>query len=157
MFQRLLPERLDNNYRGHKLALWLFALVVLMRTMMSLNTIFNSYQIAIDADGIPLPAYPTAAAQTIVAMFSLLGLLYLAICVLSVLALARYRSMVPLLYAVWLFLFVGGKLLSAAHPIARVGTPPGVYVTWGLFAVMLLGLALSFVTPKPAAAVVTVD
>jgi hypothetical protein len=32
MFDRLLPQRIDNSYRGHKLALWLFALVVFMKT-----------------------------------------------------------------------------------------------------------------------------
>jgi hypothetical protein len=28
MFDRFLPERLDNTYRGYKIALWLFGLVV---------------------------------------------------------------------------------------------------------------------------------
>ncbi len=152
MLSRILPERLDNEFRGSKAALWLFALVLLMRTLMSLNTIFNSYNIAVQADGIPLSRYSAEAAQTIIAMFSLLGLLYLAFCILGVLALARYRSLVPLLYGFWMFLFLGGKALALAHPIVRVGTPPGVYVTWGLFTVMLVGFALCFVTRKTAAA-----
>lgn len=30
MFDRLLPQQLDNDYRGHKVALWLSGLVVLL-------------------------------------------------------------------------------------------------------------------------------
>ena len=30
MLNRVFPQRFDNNYRGHKLALWLFIPIVLM-------------------------------------------------------------------------------------------------------------------------------
>jgi hypothetical protein len=62
---RLLPERLDNMYRGHKLALWLFGLVVAIKSAQSLTIIFHGYATARDADGIPLDAYPPATARTL--------------------------------------------------------------------------------------------
>jgi hypothetical protein len=55
---RFLPQRVDNRYRGYKLALWLFALVVVMKVAMSLNSIFNGYVVASSADGIPLTHSP---------------------------------------------------------------------------------------------------
>jgi hypothetical protein len=66
VFNQLLPQRLDNTYRGRRLALWLLALVVSMRILQSVLVIFNGYSTAMNADGIPLDTYPTAAAQTIV-------------------------------------------------------------------------------------------
>ena len=66
MFQQLFPQRVDNTYRGCKLALWLFALVVLMKVLMSLNSIFINSVVASSADGIPLDTFTSAAAQTVV-------------------------------------------------------------------------------------------
>lgn len=63
MVDALLPRRLDNEYRGSRVALWLFALVVAMRSTQSLGIIFNGYQTARDADGVPLDSFTPAAAQ----------------------------------------------------------------------------------------------
>lgn len=41
MFESLLPARIDNAYRGHKLALALFVLVVGMKIAIALGCIFN--------------------------------------------------------------------------------------------------------------------
>ena len=56
-YNQLLPQRLDNSYTGHKIALWLFALVVLMKAAIGMGSIFNGYQAASTADGIPLDTY----------------------------------------------------------------------------------------------------
>ena len=143
MFDRLLPPRFDNAYRGNKLALWLLALVVLLRTVMSLGSIFNGYSVATSADGIPLDTFPSAAAQTIVSLFALLGLSHLMICLLCALVLVRYRSMVPIMLALLLLHFLGGRLILYLLPIVRTGTSPGFYVNLALLALMVVGLALS--------------
>jgi hypothetical protein len=36
MFEALLPRHLDNQYRGSRLALWFFGLVVAMKSVQSL-------------------------------------------------------------------------------------------------------------------------
>ena len=41
MLQRLLPHRVDNTYRGYKLALWLFGLLMLMKGVIGVNSILN--------------------------------------------------------------------------------------------------------------------
>jgi len=143
MLNQLLPQRIDNRYRGHKLALWLFALAVFMRVAMSLNSIFNGYSVATSADGVPLDTFPSAAAQTIVSLLALLGLAHFVICLLCGLALVRYRSMVPLMFALLLLQHLGGRLILQFLPIVRVGTPPAPYVNLALLALMLIGLALS--------------
>jgi len=143
MFNQFLPQRVDNTYRGHKLALWLFALLVLMKVGISLNSIFNGYSVATSADGIPLDTFTSAGARAVVSLFALLGLSQLMICLLCILVLARYRSMVPFMFALLLLEHLSRKLILQFLPIVRTGTPPGFFVNLVLLAVMIVGLALS--------------
>ncbi len=41
MLSQLLLRHVDNTYHGYKLSLWLFAVVVFMKVIMSLNSIFD--------------------------------------------------------------------------------------------------------------------
>ena len=143
MLNQLLPRQVDNTYHGYKLALWLFALVVFMKVPMSLNSIFNGYMVASSADGIPLDTFTSAGARTVVSLFALLGLSRLMICLLCILVLARYRSMVPLMFALLLLEHLSRKLILFVMPIARTGTPPGFFINLALVALMIVGLILS--------------
>lgn len=143
MFDRLFPQLVDNTYRGYKLALWLFALLVFMKVAMSLNSIFNGYMVASSADGIPLDTFTSAGARTVVSLFALWGLSHLMICLLCILVLARYRRLVPLMFALLLLEHLSRKLILLFLPIVRTGTPPGFFVNLVLLAVMMVGLALS--------------
>src|SRR5262249_30188981 len=40
MLNRIFPRQFDNNYWGHKLALWLFVPIVFMKVGISLSSIF---------------------------------------------------------------------------------------------------------------------
>jgi hypothetical protein len=143
MLNRLLPRTIDNTYRGHRLAIWVLALVVLMKTIMSLNSIFNGYDVASSADGIPLDMYPPAAARTIVSLFAILGLAHFVLCVLCVLVLVRYRSMIPFMFALLVLEHLSRRLILYVMPIVRVGRPPGFAVNVILLVLMIVGLALS--------------
>jgi hypothetical protein len=143
MLDLLLPQRIDNAYRGHRLAVWLFALVVFVQAGQGLMSIFNGYYAASAPDAIPLDTYTAAAAQTVVSLFALLGLLRLIICLVCVLALARYRAMIPLMFALLVLEYVSRRLILQCLPIVRSGTPPGSVVNVALLAAMILGGALS--------------
>lgn len=143
MFNHFLPQRIDNTYHGYKLALWLFTLVVFMKVAMSLNSIFNGYSVASSADGIPLDTFTSAAAQTVVSLFALLGLSHFVICLLCILVLVRYRSMIPFMFALLLLEYLSRKLILQFLPMVRTGTPPGFYVNLVLLALMIVGLVLS--------------
>ena len=143
MLDELLPRRLDNEYRGNKLALWLFGLVVAMKSAQSLAIILNGYPTARDADGIPLDSYTPALAQTVVAVFAQGSLWRLFFCFLCVLVLLRYRRAVPLMFALLALNYLAAQLVFKFVPLARVGTPVGPLVNLLLFVVMLVGLGLS--------------
>jgi len=143
MLDKLLPKRLDNQYRGNKLALWLFGLVVAMKSTQSLAIILRGYSTARDADGIPLDSYTPEIAQTVVAVFAQGSLWRLFFCFLCVLVLLRYRSAVPFMFGLLALNYLAAQLLLRFVPLHRVGTPLGPLVNLMLFAIMLLGLGLS--------------
>jgi hypothetical protein len=139
----LLPQTIDNTYRGRKLGLWLFVLLVALRTLQSVFIIFNGYSTVTKADGVPLATYPPAAAQTIVAMFALSSLSRLIICLICLIVVVKYRRAVPFMFVILAMTYLGGLLMQKFIPIVRVGSPPGVFVNLISFGLVLVGLALS--------------
>ena len=148
MWKRLLPRQIDNDYRGHKLGLWLFGFVVLVKVIMSLNSMFNGASVASSADGIPLDTFTPAGSQAAVSLFALSALSRLMICLLCVLVLVRYRAMVPLMFALLLLEHLGRRAVLQFLPIPRTGTSPGSTINLVLLAVMFVGLGLSLWSPR---------
>ena len=143
MLSRVLPRYFDNTYRGHRLALWLFGIILLMKTAIALGTVFNGRTAAQTADGIPLDSFGAAGAAAVVSLFAIWGLAQLVISTIGVLALVRYRAMVPLMLALFLFEHVMRRVIFLVLPIPRDGTAPGLAINLALLAVMAVGLALS--------------
>jgi hypothetical protein len=143
MLSHLLPQRADNTYRGHGLALALFGLLLLMKAAIGLGSIFNGRTAATSADGIPIDAYTPAGAQTVLSLFALLGLSNVVICCIGAVVLFRYRGLVPLMLVLFLVQHLGRSLILQFLPIARTGTPPGSAINLVVLGVMVVGLALS--------------
>lgn len=140
---KLLPRPIDNTYRGSKIALWLFGLVAGVKIIQSLAVIFNGYSTATAADGIPLDTFPPAAAQTVAALFAQGSLWRLTFCSFCVLVLVRYRSAVPLMFALFTLNYLAAELIYRFIPLVRTGTPPGPIVNLVMFALMVIGFVLS--------------
>jgi multisubunit Na+/H+ antiporter MnhC subunit len=143
MLHRLLPRTGDNAYLGSRLALWLFGALLLMRLAMSVNSIFNGADVLQSADGIPLDTYPPDAAGSMVALFALLGLARLVTIAIGVLVLVRYRSLVPLMFALLLLEHAARALVLHFVPITRGAAPVVPVINSVLLALMSVGLALS--------------
>ena len=143
MFDKLLPQTIDNTYRGYKAALWLLGLVTAMRILQSVMIIFNGYSTVKGADGIPLDTYAPEVGQTIIALFAQGSLWRLLFCLLCFIVLVRYRSAVPLMFTLLLLHYLAARLLSQFIPLVREGTPPGSIVNLVLFVLMIIGLVLS--------------
>lgn len=143
MLERLLPRQADNRYRGHKLALWLLAFVVCLKLTMCLNSIFNGFSVATFADGIPLDTYTPAGAHAVVSFLAAWGVGQLALCVVCIVVLARYRTLVPFMLALLLLEHLSRRLVFTVMPIVRTGAPPAPYVNLALLTMMVVGLALS--------------
>jgi hypothetical protein len=57
--------------------------------------------------------------------------------------LARYRGMIPFLFVLLLLEHAARRWILLVRPIARTGTPPGLYINVALLAIMVVGLVLS--------------
>jgi hypothetical protein len=146
MQSQFLPRVIDNTYPGYRLGLWLFGLLILIKTAMSFNSIFNGSYVASSADGIPLSAFGSDAAQTVVSLFAIWGLSQLMLALFCVVVLFRYRSLVPFMFGLLLLEQLSRRAILHALPIVRSGTPPGFFVNALLLAITIAGLGLSFRT-----------
>lgn len=144
MLSRVFPKQFGNDYRGSPVAVWLFVPIVLVNLAKGLNTLLNTRDVLAGADGIPLDAYGADAAQAVASLFALGGVSRLALASLGVIALIRYRAMIPLLFLIYLAEHAGRRILLLMEPIARSdGTPVGFYINIGLLALLAIGFVLS--------------
>lgn len=151
MLQSLFPRQFDNNYRGHVLAIWLLiplSLVKLLQggSVAGLNPAKTSQSILETADGVPVGTFPAEAASHLVFLFSAWGLNVFLLSILALIALVRYRAMIPLVYFLFLIEQIGRKWLSVEHldrPFLSADLTPANLINWGFLATMVVGLALS--------------
>jgi hypothetical protein len=120
-----------------------------MNTTISLVAIFSPDGGAQSADGIPLETYTAPAVHAVIGVVAFLGLANLLLCLLFVIALVRYRSMVPLLYIVLVVQYLTHKAVALMKPIARMPAPPAAHlVTLVIFLLSLIGLILALQGPN---------
>jgi hypothetical protein len=166
MLGRLFPKQMDNTYRGYWLAVWLFVPLVLVKLIMGFNVaglnpwVSNRF-VLINADGVPLDTFAAEPASLVVFLFSSWGLSLLLLSLLSVLALMRYRAMIPLMYLVLTVEQLGRKVMLVVNPLIKSvetqGIAPGTLVNWGLIAGLVIGLVLSLLTPQSRSPRVTAE
>jgi hypothetical protein len=143
MLSNLFPKSIDNTYNGHRLAFWFLGFVAVSKLVMGVNCIFNGDYVATTADGIPLDSYTPAGAHAVISMFAAWGLTVFIFGALSVLALVRYRGMVPFMFALLIMEHLSRKLIFIFLPIAKVDGSKGHLVNLVLLAIMIVGLVLS--------------
>ena len=145
MLNRLFPARLNNNYRGMRRALWLFVPIVVMRIAISLLHIVSADGGAQSISTIPLDSYSGGAAQNVIALIARLGLEQLLLGILAVVALVRYRAMLPLLYAVAVSHDLAIEAIARFKPLALAGTSGARAPALLLMGFAIVGLVLSLI------------
>ncbi len=149
MLDRLFPKQIDNRFEGYRAALWLLGLFIALKLVMSVNSIFNTASVASGADGIPLDSFGPAAAREVLLLFALTSLGQLTLTVIALTALIRYRAMVPFIYLALLGGQLARRLIVQSYVVARTeSVPVGWYVTFGLLALLTLGLVLSLIPAR---------
>ena len=140
MLDRLLPSTIDNNYRGHALARWVFVALTAITIGRSLAHMFAEDGGAQSIASIPLDSFSQAGSDVVVTVFALWGLSQLIIGFLYALVLWRWASLIPLMYALFSFEY----LMRLAVPLYAPGlhtleTAPGAI---GNVIFLPLGLAM---------------
>jgi hypothetical protein len=149
MIARLFPRQFDNRFEGSRVALWILGLLLLLRLVMSVNSIFNTESVAAGADKFPLASYGADGARAVLMLFSLQALAGLMPALFGVLALVRYRAMVPLLFLLLTAEHVARRLIVQSYAIARSEPTTAAYViNYGMIALLAGGLILSLLPAR---------
>ncbi len=157
MLSRIFPKQFDNNYSGSKIALFIFAPIVLFKAIMGfniggLNPLISAKHILEKVDGVPISTYPIEAANSVIFSSMAWGMMLLTLCLISIIALFRYRSMIPILFLALLFEQIGRKWIG--HKLYQ--TPlfdftdlsTAATINWALTFALLIGFAISLFTTK---------
>lgn len=151
MLGRLFPRQIDNDYRGHVLAIWILVPLALLKLFQGagvagFNPIASSRDILQTADGVPIDTYAADAATHLVFMFASWGLGVFLLGFLALVALIRYRAMIPLVYFLLLIEQIGRKWLSMEHlgrSLMSFALSAGNIVNTSFLAALIIGFALS--------------
>lgn len=143
MLSRIFPERIDNHFRGYKLALWIFVPIALMKIATSLVHIFYADGGAQSISTMPLDTYAPGAAQNVIAIFARMGLDQLALGLLFVVVLFRYRAMIPLMYVLIVVHYLAQQGIAYTKPLALAGTSGASTPALVLAVLSIIGLVLS--------------
>ena len=158
MFTRLFPKQLDNDYRGHVLAIWLLVPLALSKLLQGANVAGllgtdKSRQVLEGVDNVPVSTFPAEAAAQLVFLFAAWGLGIFVLGLLALVVLLRYRAMIPLMYLLLLIEQVGRKALSTVHldrPFVSLSTSAANLINWGFLVVLAIGLLCSLYGRRPS-------
>ncbi len=140
MIHKILPPVIDNNYRGHRIALWFFYLITVVTVIRSCIHIFKSDGGAQSIATIPLEHFTNGGAEAVVFLFAYWGLSQLMFGLVQGVVVLKYKSMIPLMYVFLLFEYVARFGISLFKSIETTGQAPGGvinYVFPFLFVIML--------------------
>lgn len=152
MFSRIFPRQFDNNYRGSRLAIWLFVPILFLRFMMGFNSVFFTRSVAISADGLNLTGYPAEGINNVLSLYALLGLSLMMFSLIGAVALIRYRTMLPFLYLLLLIQQAAGKVLNALHPSSGSPNTIALVFVFSVLALTIVGFVLSLRISRPSLA-----
>ena len=139
---RLLPKA-DNDYRGHRFAVWLLWPMILGNGFLFAVHVFLHDSGAQQIGTMPLDTYAPNAAATIVAFVAQWGLKQGLTAALCAVVLWRYRAWIPLIFAFLAFEQVAKMAIGGFKPIHTVETPPGAAITVAMTVCALVGFVLA--------------
>jgi hypothetical protein len=137
----LFPSLIDNEYKGKKIPLFFFYLLIPVTIIRSLVHIFKADGGAQSIANIPLHLYSEQASDTIVHFFSEWGLSQLLFGVLYIVVLIKYKSLIPLMYLFMVLEYSTRLFLAYYKPFVLEGYAPGGianYFLVPLFVVMFI-------------------
>jgi len=139
MFGRFFPRQFDNSYRGPWLALVILGLLLFFRLAQTGMGLLSPVVVIRGPDGILFETFNAPAQAAFTYVFRLLCFLNILACLIGVLALVRYRAMVPLTYLMLILLLAGQKVLGLLYPIPRAPDAPGGMIVLVMLAVTFSG------------------
>lgn len=110
----IFPKQFDNDFKGHKIALYVFYVLTAVTLWRSQHHLFAPDGGAQTIATVPLDTFTKDGAQAVIGVFGLWGLSQLIVGLLYLIVALKYRAMVPLMYMF--------------KPIPTAGTAPGAMI-----------------------------
>ena len=144
----ILPKEINDDYKGRKIALYIFYLFTIVTVVRSLIHMFTPDGGAQSIATIPLDTYTNESASTVILIFSLWGLSQLLMGIFYVIVNWRYKSLIPLMYLFIFVEYVMRLLLGILKPIETTGTAPGSVINYILPPIAMILFLLSINSKK---------
>lgn len=141
IYKHIFPEVADNNYKGNKIALYVFILIVIMGLLRSCVHLFAQDGGAGSIAGINLDV---AGASGIVSAFSLWGSSQLIYSLIQLVVFLKYKTLIPLMYVFIVLEYSLRIFVGHIKPVTFLHTPPGQIGNYLLIPLALLMLYLTF-------------
>ncbi len=135
IFEILLPAKIDNVIRGTKIPFYIFAIYALVSAARSCihllsadggaGTIAGMDLSVAGADGIIFAFALWGSADGIIFAFALWGSSQLLFALIQLLAVIRYRSLIPFMWLMLALEVLLRELVGAMKPVTFAHTPPG--------------------------------
>ncbi len=122
IFDILLPAQIDNTIRGTKIPFYIFTLYAIVSTVRSCIHLLSSDGGAGTIAGMDLSV---AGADGIIFAFALWGSSQLLFALIQLLAVIRYRSLIPFMWLMLALEVLLRELVGKMKPVSFAHTPPG--------------------------------
>ena len=122
IFEILLPAKIDNVIRGTKIPFYIFAIYAIVSTVRSCIHLLSPDGGAGTIAGMDLSV---AGADGIIFAFALWGSSQLLFALIQLLAVIRYRSLIPFMWLMLALEVLLRELVGAMTPVTFAHTPPG--------------------------------
>ncbi len=141
MFSALLPP-VANDYRGSRIALWLFGAALLLKTLCSVNALVIGRMVG-SVHGLHLASLPPESARIAVALLALWARSQLLIALVGWTVLLRYRAFAPTMLAFLVIDHLGREVLRQLLPVDPTGIPTAGLINLVILALAILALSLA--------------
>jgi len=125
MFNKILPDTIDNTYKGNKIVLWFFYLITAVTVVRSCIHIFKYDGGAQSIATIPLDTFTEGGAAVVILIFAYWGLSQLMFGIIQVIVALKYKSLIPLMYLMLVIEWAGRFVISLFKTIETTGQAPG--------------------------------
>lgn len=147
ILSRIFPKNINNDYKGYKIAVYVFMLYSLVSIVRSCIHFFSA------DGGIGSIAHIdlSQGGQTIIFFAALWGSSQLILAFMQILVIIRYRTLIPFMYILlfleYCFRAIAGLMRSPLFKISA-GTPPGGYLNIIMIPLAIVMLVLALLERK---------
>jgi hypothetical protein len=143
ILELFFPQQAENKIDGSKIPFYFLIAVALIGTMRSLIHLFAADGGASSIAGLDLTI---SGADEVIFAFALWGSSQLIFALLQWLVILRYRSLIPLMWAVQLLEIGGRMLVGRIKPVTFSHTPPGAICNYIYIVLCIIMLSIVIVT-----------